>query len=200
MKATPKDWSDVTIAQYYNLCEAIEMDWNDDTDKAIAMLSALSGIPIKVLNEEIPAKKLIKAINDIKFITEAKPKGYAKSILRIGRRRFRVDLMIKNSTASNFISLTEYTKSNDVAKINIHNIMSIFCHEINWFGFKKKRTVHSQREIAEYLKANLTMDKAFIYSGFFLKSWKALSKAMLDYSELQIKKAMKIVAKEARSL
>jgi len=196
MKATPKDWSDVTIAQYYNLCEAIEMDWNDDTDKAIAMLSALSGIPIKVLNEEVPAKELIKAINDIKFITEAKPKGYAKSILRIGRRRFRVDLMIKNSTASNFISLTEYTKSNDIAKVNIHNIMSIFCHEINWLGFKKKRTVHSQREIAEYLKANLTMDKAFIYSGFFLKSWKALSKAMLDYSELQIKKVMRIIKKE----
>lgn len=200
MKATPKDWSDVTIAQYYNLCEAIEMDWNDDTDKAIAMLSALSGIPIKTLNEEVPAKELIKAINDIKFIGEAKPKGYPRPVLWVGKRKFNVDLMIKDATASSFISITEYTKSNEITKINIHNIMAIFCHEVNWFGFKKKRTVHSQREIAEYLKANLTMDKAFIYSGFFLKSWKALSKAMLDYSELQIKKAMKIVAKEVLSL
>ncbi len=66
--------------------------------------------------------------------------------------------------------------------------------------YKKERTAKSQKEIAEYLKANLTMDKAFVYSGFFLRSWKALSKAMLIYSDLKMKKAMRMVAKEALNL
>ena len=199
MKA-PKQWSDITLDQYYNLLEAISMDWDDDTDKAIAMLSALSGISIKQLNEDVPIKELIKAIASITFIADAKVKGNARPILWVGKRKFNVDLMIRNSTASSFISLTEYSKTNEIAKLNIHNIMAIFCYEVNWLGFKKKRTVASQKEIAEYFKKYLTMDKAFVYSGFFLRSWKALSKAMLDYSESQMKKAMEMIAKEVHNL
>ncbi len=197
---TPKSWEQVTIAQYYNLIEALDMDWETDTDKAVAMLSALSGISIKQLMEETPSKQLIKAINDIKFIGDDKVKGIPRPKLIVGRRKFIVDILIRESSASSFISLTELTKTNDIAKINIHNIMAVFCYEVNWFGIRKKRTAKSQQEIAEYFKANLTMDKAFVYSGFFLKSWKALSKAMLSYSDSQIQKAMKILKKEAQSL
>ena len=197
---TPSKWSEVTLDQYYNLTEAISMDWDNDTDRAVAMLSALSGISIKHLTEEVDTKELIKAIHAIKFIGEETVKGTPSPSLRIGLRRFEVDLLIRDSTASSFISLTEYTKTTEIAKINIHNLMAIFCFEVNWFGFRKKRTAKSQKEIAEYFKANLTMDKAFIYSGFFLRSWKALSKAMLSYSDLKMKRAMKIVAKEALNL
>ena len=167
---TPKSWKEVTINQYYNLCEAIDMDWADDTDKAVAMLSALSGISIKQLMEETDTKDLIKAINDIKFIGNDKVEGHPSPRLRVGRRKFIVDLMIRDSTASSFISLTELSKTNEIAKVNIHSIMAVFAYEVNWFGLRKKRTAQSQREIAEYFKANLTMDKAFIYSGFFLRS------------------------------
>ena len=197
---TPKSWADVTIAQYYNLCEAIEMDWADDTDKAVAMLSALSGISIKQLMEETDTKDLMRYINDIKFIGDDKVKGHPSPKLRVGRRKFIVDLMIRDSTASSFISLTELSKTNEIAKVNIHSIMAVFAYEVNWFGLRKKRTAQSQREIAEYFKENMTMDKAFIYSGFFLRSWNNLSRAMLSYSELKRRKAMKILAKESRSL
>jgi len=197
---TPKSWSDVTIAQYYNLCEAIEMDWADDTDKAVAMLSALSGISIKQLMEQTDTKDLMRYINDIKFIGNDKVEGHPSPKLRVGRRKFVVDLMIKESTASSFISLTELSKTNEIAKVNIHSIMAVFAYEVNWFGLRKKRTAASQKEIAEYFKANLTMDKAFIYSGFFLRSWNNLSKAMLSYSESKRKKVLKILAKESQSL
>jgi len=197
---TPKAWSQVTISQYYNLCEAIDMDWADDTDKAVAMLSALSGISIKQLMEETDTKDLIKAINDIKFIGNDKVEGHPSPRLRVGRRKFIVDLMIRDSTASSFISLTELSKTNEIAKVNIHSIMAVFAYEVNWFGLRKKRTAKSQKEIAEYFKANLTMDKAFIYSGFFLRSWIALSKGMLSYSESMNRKAMKILVKEAQNL
>ena len=196
----PKSWADVTIAQYYNLCEAIEMDWADDTDKAVAMLSALSGISIKQLMEETDTKDLLRYINDIKFIGSDKVAGHPSPSLRVGRRKFIVDLMIRDSTASSFISLTELSKTNEIAKVNIHSIMAVFAYEVNWFGLRKKRTAQSQREIAEYFKANLTMDKAFIYSGFFLRSWNNLSKAMLSYSASMNRKAMKILLKEAQSL
>ena len=202
MKATyPKKWSDVTLDQYYNLCEAISMDWDNDTDRALAMLSALSGVSIKALNEEVSTTDLIKAISDIAFIGEGKPKGSPSPTLKVGNRKFIVDLILRESSASSFISLSEYAKDSETAKVNIHNVMSVFCYEANWWGGRKKRTIQTQKEIAEYFKHNMTMDKAFIYSGFFLTSFQALYKAMLGYSELKQKEAMKLLKKEiARNL
>jgi hypothetical protein len=191
---TPKSWADVTIAQYYNLTEAISMDWETDTDKAIAMLSALSGISIKALNEDVSVEDLKKAIKNIVFIGEGKPKGTPRPYLKVGKRRFEVDLILRESAASSFISLSELSKEN--ANLNIHSIMAVFCYEKNWIGFRKKKTASSEKEIAEYFKANMTMDKAFIYSGFFLRSFQALYKAMLGYSELKNREAMKMLKKE----
>ena len=192
---SPKAWSEVTISQHYNLCEAIAMDWETDTDRAIAMVSALSGISIVDLNEKTPLPELKKAIQGISFIGDPKVKGRPSPTFRIGTRRFEVDLILKESSASSFISLADCTKTAEVAKVNIHNVIAVFSYELNWFGFRKKRTAKSQKEIAEFFKNNLTMDKAFIYSGFFLKSWKGLQEATLVYLNGMNRKMMKEVSK-----
>ena len=195
MKA-PKSWSEVTLDQYYNLCEAIAMDWETNTDLSIAMLSALSGVSIKALNEDVSTKDLAKGIKSIAFIGDGKPKGTPRPFLKVGKRRFEVDLILRESAASSFISLSDYANDKDKVNKNLHNVMAVFCYEKNWFGFRKKRTASSQKEIAEFFKKNMTMDKAFIYSGFFLTSFQALYKAMLGYSELKRMEAMKILKKE----
>lgn len=195
MKA-PKNWSEVTIAQYYNLCEAISMDWETNEDKAVAMLSALSGVSILELNEVVPLPELKEAIKGIAFIGEDRTDGKVKPILWVGTRKFEIDLMIRESTASSFISLADLTKDKETSKTNLHSIMAVFAYEVNWFNRRKKRTAASQKEIAEYFRENLTMDKAFIYSGFFLRSWENLSKVMLDYLNKENEK----IAKEIFSL
>ena len=194
MKA-PKSWSEVTIAQYYNLCEAISMDWETVEDKAVAMLSALSGVSILELNEVVPLPELKEAIKGIAFIGENRTTGTPRPVLWVGTRKFEIDLMIRNSTASSFISLSDLTKDKEVAKTNLHSIMAVFAYEVNWFNIRKKRTAASQKEIAEYFKENLTMDKAFIYSGFFLRSWENLSKAMLDCLNKENEKIAKEIFK-----
>lgn len=196
----PKSWFDVSINQYYNLCEAIAMDWETDTDKAIAMLSALSGVSIKSLNEDVPLTTLKKAITDISFIGDPKPKGVPRPYLRVGLRRFEVDLILRDSSASSFISLSDCTKDKETTNKNLHNVMAVFCHEVNWLGFRKKRTASSQKEIAEYLKNNMTMDKAFVYGGFFLKSWQGLSSATLAYLNKNNRKMMREMAKRLQDL
>jgi hypothetical protein len=103
--------------------------------------------------------------------------------------------MIRDSSAASFISLCEYGKNEKTAKLNIHNIIAIFTYEVNFFGTKKKRTIKSEKEIAEFLKENLTMNVAFALSGFFLKSYKGLLKATNDYLESQKVKEMKKIMK-----
>jgi hypothetical protein len=198
MKA-PTKWAHVTLAQYYDLLDVIDLPLPDE-EKAIAMLSALSGVSIEALTDEIDVKVLAKSIDDIKFIGEDVAIGKAKAFFKLKGKKFQFDMVLRDSNASSFISLSEQVKDPIKAKKNIHNIIAIFCHELNWFGFKKKRTVNSQKEIAEFLKENMTMNDAFLYRDFFLRSYKALSKATLSYLDKQNKKILKTLKKEMNSL
>lgn len=198
MKQT-KSWEDVTLKQYYDLLDVIDLHLSDE-DKAIAMLSAVSGVDMDVLINKVDVKVLGKAISDLKFIENTIPTGKAKAFFKLKGRKFFFDMVLRDSNASSFISLTENTKTGDIAKRNIHNVMAIFCHELNWWGVKKKRTINSQKEIADFFKDNMNMNDAFLYRDFFLLSYKSLQKATLSYLGKQNKKMMKELKKVQRSL
>jgi hypothetical protein len=187
-------WEHVTLKQYYELLDVIDLPLPDE-EKAIAMLSALSGISIETLTDEVDVKTLSKSIKDLEFISNTTPVGKAKAYFKLNGRSFQFDMILKDSNASSFISLIENTKDANISKKNIHNIIAIFCHELNWFGIRKKRTVTSQKEIAEFLKENMSMNEAFLYRDFFLSSYKGLLKATLNYSDMMNKKALKELKK-----
>lgn len=189
----PSKWSDITIKQFYQLREAMEMDWTDDTERVIAYLSALTGKPMTYFSDEISVLELRKAIAKISFLTKPKPEIKIRPTYKIGKKRFSVDLVLRDSAASQFIDLSTLAKEKN--NVKYEDVLAVFFYEINWLGFRKKRSLNSQKEIAEYLLNNCTMDVAFAYSGFFLRSYQKLLKATKDYSDLKMKKAQKMLRK-----
>lgn len=190
----PQSWKEVSIEQYYNLLDTMELPLSDE-DKALAMLSALTDKPIEYLTDSIGITELMQSINCLKFIGDTEVRAKAKPQFKCGGKKFSFDLVLKDSNASSFISLSEQIKDPIKSKKNVHNVISIFCHELNWFGIKKKRTVTSQKEIAEFLKKNMNMHDAFTYRDFFLRSYKVLSKATLNYLDKQNQKILKELKK-----
>lgn len=190
----PNNWKQVSINQYYNLLDVMELPLSDE-DKAIAMLSALTDKPVEYLTDSIGITELMQSINSLKFIGDTEILAPAKARFKCNGKRFSFDLVLKDSNASSFISLSESIKDPVKSKKNIHNVVAIFCHELNWLGFRKKRTVTSQKEIAEFLKNNMNMFDAFTYRDFFLRSYKVLSKATLNYLDKQNKKILKELKK-----
>lgn len=174
----PLDWSDVTIKQYYDLLDVLKID-SDDESKSLLILSSLTGITVEDLESKHPVKDVKAAIQAMAFVGK-KSKYSPKVILRLKRRKFQFNFNLKEALAGSFISLSDYCK-NDKANENIHNVLAIFCDELNFWGFKKKKTIVTQKEIAEYFLNNLTMDKAFAYSDFFLSNYNRLLKATRDY-------------------
>ena len=191
----PKAWKDVTINQYYNLLDVIDLPLSDE-DKAVTIISALTDLDIEYLQSEVPLKELIKAMNNLKFIGNTKAEGSPKVSLKVGGKRITFDMILRDSSASSFISLSELTKNPDTIKKNLHNIIAVFCYECNWLGVRKERTVKSQKEIAELLKEHLNMNDAFLYRDFFLLSYDNLLKSTLSYLEVNQKK----IAKELKKM
>lgn len=191
----PTKWGDVTLKQYYDLIDALENEAPNEEVKALTILSAVTGISCEDLESKVSAKEIVKALNSLKFInTEVKERP--KATIRVKGRRFLFDMVLRDSLAGSFIDISTYTKDAKTAKKNIHNVIAIFAHEVNWFGFRKKRSIKDQQEIAEFFKENLTMDYAFGYSSFFLTSWQRLQKATLIYLEKEKKKILRTLKKE----
>ena len=191
----PKTWNEVTIRQYYNLIDAVALPLSDE-DKAIATLSALTDVSIEELHDKVPIKELTKAIKQISFISNTKGVGSPKVVLRVGGKKIGFDMVLRDSNASSFISLSELTKTPEASRTNVHNIIAVFCYELNWLGFRKKRTINSQKDIAELLLNHMNMNDAFLYRDFFLLSYNNLLKSTLDYLARKHQKIRKELKKE----
>lgn len=191
----PTSWSDVTLSQFYNLQEAVGIDYEDGVDRITAYLSALTYKPITYWTDEISTVELRDAIGKLKFINETRVKEPVKASIKIGKKRFHIDLILRDSIASTFVDLATLCKDKEKLNLKYHEVLSIFFYEVNILGIRKKRTVNSQKEIAEYLKEHCTMDIAFMYAGFFLSSYRRLLRSTKDYLDSQIKKRMKDLQK-----
>jgi len=195
----PKGWNEVTLKQFYNLQEAVGMDFTDGLERITAYLSALTFIPISYWTEQASTIELRDAIGKLKFMNTIS-ENPVKASVKINGRRFHVDLILRDSIASTFIDLATLCKDKEQLKLKYHEVLAVFFYEVNVFGFRKKRTVNSQKEIAEFLKDHCTMDLAFSYAGFFLSSYQRLLKGTKDYLDKEIMKQSKRVQKELSRL
>lgn len=196
-------WSEVSLKQYIEICDvqAIDMDL---LDKQVKILSILSKTPEETICR-MNLSDLKEAIRHCQFIYTQPLAGHIKQYIRIGTHRFKVNPNLNKITGGDYIDLTSLIKDKGLVTNNLPQIISIFLHPVNWFGFRKKlfykdggQTIESRNRTAKLIEEKLMMDEVMTLSGFFLKSWHALTKATLEYSVLQTKKARKELEKVMR--
>ena len=202
----PNKWSEVTLKQYQEVIEVSLIDM-DEIDKHIKIISILTEQPEdKIADLPLPAiKSCIKWIN---FIYQTPIQTKAKQKVKIGNRKYKVNLEVNKLSGGEYIDLTTYTKDKETINANLHFIISIFLHEVNIFGRIKKsnyttnakgefcQKLECRNEIAEYIKDKITMDLVFNLSGFFLKLYESLMAVTLDYSIMEVNKMNSNIAKE----
>lgn len=196
----PTSWAEVTLKQYIEVADINAIDM-DELDKQVKILSILSNTPEDIICY-MPLPQLKEAIRACQFIYTKQTTGSIKQFLRIGANRFEVNTNLKTITGGEYIDLTGFIKDkNDVTK-NLPQIIAIFLHPVNWLGMRKKsayhqgcQTLESRARTAKLIQDKLMMNEVMILSGFFLNSWKVLTKATLNYSELQMKMTKKQLEK-----
>lgn len=190
------EWKDINIKQYQDLCKEVTEDYADDLERSIGILATLTGKSISYYTDEIPLKKLKEKLLSLTFIKEQPKKQKIQSKIRIGKKRYRFSLNMRNISAGQYIDLTELVKDKEKINDNLHTFLAVLCEEITWYG-KKKDTIISDR--AKYIQENMTMPIVFSMTGFFLLNYQRLIKGTSDYLELQMNKMTK-KAQEATDL
>jgi len=174
----PKEWKDITIEQFQELHTLQNATYDFHLDKEIAILSVLTQMDSKQL-EEIPKADLVRLTTVTNFINKPLSEKLHNHF-RIGRRLFKVRLQAEQISAEQFILLNRYTESHDNTIENLHYIMAVMTNEVGWFGLKKFDVDFEGK--AKLFKEKLSIEHAFAPSVFFFevyKSWLSLSETYL---------------------
>jgi len=190
------EWKDINIKQYQDLCKEIDEDYTDDLERSIGILATLTDKSIAYYTDEIPLKKLKEKLMGLAFIKDQPKQQKIHSKIRIGKKRYRFNLNMRNISAGQYIDLTELVKDKEKINDNLHTFLAVLCEEVTWYG-KKKDTIISDR--AKYIQENMRMPMVFSLSGFFLLNYQRLIKSTNDYLDLMMKKMTK-QAQEATDL
>lgn len=191
-----QNWSEVSLKQYIEIAEISAVDM-DELDKQVKILSILSNTPEDVICQ-MPLPQLKQAIRECQFIYTKPKQEPIKQFITIGLNRFEVNTNLKKINGGEYIDLTGFIKDKSDVTKNLPQIIAIFLHPVNWFGFRKKicyvnssQTLDSRNRTAKIIEDKMMMDDVMMLSGFFLSNWNTLIKSTLSYSELQMKKTKK---------
>lgn len=202
----PNKWSEVTLKQYKGIMEVSLIDM-DEIDKQIKIISILTEQPEdRIADMPLPAIK--SCVKWCDFIYTVPEREKIKQKIKIGNRRYKVNLFINELSGGEYIDLNTYTKDKETINSNLNYILSIFLHPVNMFGLRSKenyiknakgkycQTLESRNETAKYIEDKITMDIVFNLSGFFLNLYENLMNATVDYSIAEVNKMNRNISKE----
>jgi hypothetical protein len=199
----PTNWSEVSLKKYIDIAEINAIDM-DEIDKQIKILSILANVNENILLD-LNLFNLKQAIKHCQFIYTPPVSIPIKQYIRIGKHKYSINTNIKEITGGEYIDLTSMVKNKENITVNLPNIIAIFLHPVNFWGLKIKdcyekdiQTLASRSKTAKIIEENLMMDNVMMLSSFFLSSWKALTKATMEYSEIKLLKTKKMLTKEMK--
>jgi len=211
MKITiPTSWADVTLAQYKQIVEVPSLEFKDELDNHLRVLSILTGIDDTEFLS-IPLNELNKVLMNIKFIYTKPNKLKIKHKVKLGGQRYHVNYMPNQLDAGEYIDLTNYTKEEAKIIENMPKILAVFLKPVNILGgmtkgrYKKNsqgrmsQTMESREQTAALAK-DLTMDVIFPMSDFFLKTWESSIEVTKAYFMREKRIAMEKAKREAATV
>lgn len=190
----PKDWSEVTLEQYIQLYELNEMEGSEE-ERAIAILSVMSGVSIEDLRE-VRISDIGRMMGRLSFLKEPIV-GKVSRFFPLRWNGYKVVKDAKHLTAGQYISLN-YFLQNHKAPENFADIMAVLMQPTR-FGFvRKKRPLEHEEIKAKAKELPMTLVKPL--TDFFLQAYADLETTMSAYSLKRMKRNLEKAKDQLRSL
>jgi len=198
----PKSYNDVTLGQYqecYNLINS------KDEDKWIKILAILSNKSVEDI-ENLPADKLIKYANSLKFLSNPDINTKPKKYIGIKGKVFKATLAITDLSTAQGIDIKTFLKpignktQDEITIQNAHLILASIYKPLKWFKFKYDPINHSKNaELFKHVKMGDISGTLFFYSNV-LERWMRVINAFTKEADTILTNHMEEVMEWADSL
>lgn len=192
----PKSWSEVSLRRFEELTEAVSSNENNPWILTARTLAALCDMdftevkswPVSVLQSPELAKSL-------EFIKTDPKKRMPQDKITLGGKQYNVRLYPQKWTAGQWLDFTTISKDpSDVKKI----ARLIACFTVP--KGKEYGKDYDFDSVVNDINEFMDIETALGYSGFFQLQFDGFTKALLAYSEKNLKKIRKSISRqESRS-
>jgi hypothetical protein len=188
----PTDWSEVSLKQHARLLSNDQDESLTGVDLKAAHISVLSNTDFSVIEELTPAQ-INELFDRIKFIGSNEIKGEFPNVVKLGNKTYYCEPKASVSYGQ-YKAMREWTKTPDAANDNLHNIVALFLTEPN------RPYSYNFEEKALLVKEHCNMFIVFKITGFFLKLYPELLKAIQTSSLIIAEREMKKARTEMEKL
>jgi len=195
----PNSWEGVTVEQFQAL-QRILAEKGDEYATNVAIISIMSGTPMDEI-ETYSLKTYAKCMNTLSFLTEQLV-GEVQKAVEFNGKKYQVITDVYDLNGGQYITLMHLMKDPDKVIDQLHEIMAVFLvpKKKTWYGWKKQPyNADKHKEIAEQmLQAPMTIVQPL--SAFFLSSYLASAKHILESSVRQAEKVKRQVERRLKRL
>lgn len=169
-------WSDVTLKQFLELKDIMQIE--DETDRTIAIAELLLGLDVS----NLPLSEFNKKMKELSFLKEEIPNNHIVRKVEINNRKYNIDALLGRVSTAQYVDFTNYLKEEN----NTTKVLSVFFipngHRYN-DGYDMEQVIKDM----ESLPVDIAISESFFFSrqfAEFIKIFQSSSIKNLEKTEL----------------
>ena len=169
-------WSDVTLKQFLELKDIMQIE--DETDRTIAIAELLLGLDVSNLS----LSEFNKKMKELSFLKEEIPNNHIVKKVEINNRKYNIDALLGRVSTAQYVDFTNYMKEEN----NITKVLSVFFipngHKYN-DGYDMEQVIRDM----ESLPVDIAISESFFFSrqfARFIKIFQSSSIKKLEKTDL----------------
>lgn len=195
----PTSWDDITLRVFYDILDISNDSSIDIYTRECKIMSAVTGESLNLI-KNMDLQSYTELSNRLKFLTTPVPQRMPEDKVTLNGTTYIVDKFVKDITAQQYLDYkvrgTGNNKSNTKARVTA-GLISCFIHPV---GTTYNDGTYDIDKVIDDILNFMTVPEVTALSTFFMIQYKALSKALIQYSMRMVKKSKEIPKQDKKKI
>lgn len=193
----PTSWDDVTLKTFYDILDISNDSTIDIYTRECKIISAVTGESLFTI-QHLDLQSYTALSSKLKFLSTPVPQRMPEDTVTLNSTTYIVDKFVKDITAQQYLDYKVRGNDKSVSKAQLTaGLISCFLHPK---GSAYNDGTYDVDKVIDDIMNFMTVPEVTALSTFFMIQYKALSKALVQYSIRMIKKSKEIPKQDKKKI
>lgn len=193
----PTSWDDITLKTFYDILDISNDSTIDIYTRECKIISAVTGESLFTI-QHLDLQSYTALSSKLKFLSTPVPQRMPEDTVTLNSTTYIVDKFVKDITAQQYLDYKVRGNDKSVSKAQLTaGLISCFLHPK---GSAYNDGTYDIDKVIDDIMNFMTVPEVTALSTFFMIQYKALSKALVQYSIRLIKKSKEIPKQDKKKI
>lgn len=193
----PTSWDDITLKTFYDILDISNDSTIDIYTRECKIISAVTGESLFTI-QHLDLQSYTALSSKLKFLSTPVPQRMPEDTVTLNSTTYIVDKFVKDITAQQYLDYKVRGTDKSVSKAQLTaGLISCFLHPK---GSAYNDGTYDVDKVIDDIMNFMTVPEVTALSTFFMIQYKALSKALIQYSVRMVKKSREIPKQDKKKI